>query len=240
MQRLTKPYPPEDCFIVFENLGGAHFVKRVLNDMGYSLEAAHTGHGAMRQIASANLKTGPIDAYKLALAAKDLWMGRRYIRTAHPSSDENMRAKALCRIVAECAEIGDETDLRIKEYIPLHNIEVPAGYKHMWTEGSTKSLLERNDPALTIMVNMLNHAISQIDHAEERLEEIYRDYDGVRMLRSIKGIAARTAAYILTAIDGEWRLVRLTGKDMDVLTDLGLVPKVITVKNPRGRPRKRP
>ena len=41
-------------------------------------------------------------------------------------------------------------------------------------------------------------------------------------------------------IDGEWRLVRLTGKDMDVLTDLGLVPKVITVKNPRGRPRKRP
>lgn len=41
-------------------------------------------------------------------------------------------------------------------------------------------------------------------------------------------------------IDGEWRPVRLTGKDMDVLTDLGLVPKVITVKNPRGRPRKRP
>ena len=41
-------------------------------------------------------------------------------------------------------------------------------------------------------------------------------------------------------IDGEWRLVRLTGKDMDVLTDLGLVPKVITVKNPRRRPRKRP
>ena len=58
--------------------------------MGYSLEAAHTGHGAMRQIASANLKTDPIDAYKLALAAKDLWMERRYIRTAHPSSDELM------------------------------------------------------------------------------------------------------------------------------------------------------
>ncbi|WP_400255951.1 hypothetical protein [Methanomethylophilus alvi] len=47
LQRLTEPYPPEDCSIVFENLGRAHFVKRVLNDMGYSLEAAHTGHGAM-------------------------------------------------------------------------------------------------------------------------------------------------------------------------------------------------
>ena len=119
MQRLTEPYPPEDRSIVFENLGRAHFVKRVLNDMGYSLEAAHTGHGAMQQIASANLKTDPIDAYKLALVAKDLWMGRGYIRTAHPSSDENMRTKALCRIVAECAEIGDETDLRINEYIPF-------------------------------------------------------------------------------------------------------------------------
>ena len=117
MQRLTEPYLPEDCFIVFENLGRAHFVKRVLNDMGYSLEAAHTGHGAMRQIASANLETDPIDAYKLALVAKDLWMGRGYIRTAHPSSDENMRTEALCRIVAECAEIRDETNLRIKETI---------------------------------------------------------------------------------------------------------------------------
>lgn len=184
--------------------------------MGYSLEAAHTGHGAMRQIASANLETDPIDAYKLALVAKDLWMGRGYIRTAHPSSDENMRTKALCRIVAECAEIGDETDLRIKEYIPLHNIDVPAGYKHVWTKGSTKSLLEQNDPALTIMVNMLNHAISRIDHAEEGLEEIYRDYDGVRMLRSIKGIAARTAAYILTAIDGIERIAMTGGYENPV------------------------
>ncbi|WP_400205651.1 hypothetical protein [Methanomethylophilus alvi] len=170
----------------------------------------------MQQIASANLKTDPIDAYKLALVAKDLWMGRRYIRTAHPSSDENMRTKALCHIVAECAEIGDEMDLRIKEYIPLHNIEVPAGYKHVWTKGPTKSLLEQNDPALTIMVNMLNYAISRIDHAEEGPEEIYRDDDGIRMLRSIKGIAARTAAYIHTAIDGIERIAMTGGYENPV------------------------
>ena len=34
LQRLTEPYPPEDCSIVFENLGRAHFVKRVLNGYG--------------------------------------------------------------------------------------------------------------------------------------------------------------------------------------------------------------
>ena len=41
-------------------------------------------------------------------------------------------------------------------------------------------------------------------------------------------------------IDGEWKLIRLTVKDSEILTDLGLLPKIITVKNPRGRPRKRP
>ena len=40
-------------------------------------------------------------------------------------------------------------------------------------------------------------------------------------------------------IDDEWELIRLTVKDTEILTDLGLLPKIITVKNPRGRPRKR-
>ena len=40
-------------------------------------------------------------------------------------------------------------------------------------------------------------------------------------------------------IDDEWKLTRLTVKDAEILTDLGLLPKIIVVKNPRGRPRKR-
>ena len=40
-------------------------------------------------------------------------------------------------------------------------------------------------------------------------------------------------------IDGEWSMVRLTVKDAEVLRDLGLIPRLITVKNPRGRPRKK-
>ncbi|MBP5735701.1 MAG: transposase, partial [Candidatus Methanomethylophilaceae archaeon] len=39
-------------------------------------------------------------------------------------------------------------------------------------------------------------------------------------------------------IDGKWNLVRLTVKDSEILTDLGLIPDIITVKNLRGRPRK--
>ena len=40
-------------------------------------------------------------------------------------------------------------------------------------------------------------------------------------------------------INDEWKLTRLTVKDAEILTDLGLLPKIIVVKNPRGRPRKR-
>ena len=40
-------------------------------------------------------------------------------------------------------------------------------------------------------------------------------------------------------IDDEWKLTRLTVKDAEILTDLGLLPKTIVVKNPSGRPRKR-
>ncbi|MBR4226474.1 MAG: hypothetical protein IKR86_06865 [Candidatus Methanomethylophilaceae archaeon] len=40
-------------------------------------------------------------------------------------------------------------------------------------------------------------------------------------------------------VDGEWSMVRLMVKDAEVLRDLGLIPRIITVKNPRGRPRKK-
>lgn len=40
-------------------------------------------------------------------------------------------------------------------------------------------------------------------------------------------------------IDGKWNLVRLTVKDSEILTNLGFVLKMIEVKNPRGRLRKK-
>ena len=40
-------------------------------------------------------------------------------------------------------------------------------------------------------------------------------------------------------IDNGWKLIRLTVKDSEILTELGLIPKIITVKNPRGRPPKK-
>ena len=69
---FMRQYPPEDCRIVFENVGRSYFVFHYLWDRGYAIDVAHTGHGAMNEIANSNFKTDRIDAYKLALVTEIL------------------------------------------------------------------------------------------------------------------------------------------------------------------------
>ena len=38
--------------------------------------------------------------------------------------------------------------------------------------------------------------------------------------------------------DGQWAVRKITDKEQTLMTELGLFPKVVTVKNPRGRPKK--
>ena len=159
LDEFIEQYPSDDCRIVFENLGRAHFVFHYLWDRGYAVDVAHTGHGAMQEIANCNFKTDRIDAYKLALVCKDIWSGRKFIRRAHLSKDDVMRMKGLVRIHNECANIRDEMYLRILEYMSLHNIPEHPRYKDVKGLKYSQYLLDMNDPALSAMVNMMCSAI---------------------------------------------------------------------------------
>ena len=159
LDEFIEQYPPEDCRIVFENLGRAHFVFHYLWDRGYAVDVAHTGHGSMQEIANCNFKTDRIDAYKLALVCKDIWSGRKFIRRSHLSKDDVMRMKGLVRIHNECANIRDEMYLRILEYMSLHNIPEHPRYKDVKGQGYSQYLLDMKDPALSAMVNMMCSAI---------------------------------------------------------------------------------
>ena len=165
---LMSRYPADDCRIVFENLTRAHFAFHYLYDHGYAVSVAHTGHGALREIADTNLKTDKVDAYKLALVCKDMWAGRRFIRRTHISSDENMRMKAVIRVANECSCIRDEMKLRIMEYMNLHNIQEHPRYKDVAGMRYREYLLGLGDPALTRMVNMMSAAIEEITAADLR------------------------------------------------------------------------
>ncbi len=38
--------------------------------------------------------------------------------------------------------------------------------------------------------------------------------------------------------EGEWLLRKLTANEKEILIELGLLPKIINIKNPVGRPKK--
>ena len=202
---LMSRYPADDCRVVFENLTRAHFAFHYLYDRGYAVSVAHTGHGALREIADTNLKIDRVDAYKLALVCKDMWAGRRFIRRTHISSDENIRMKALIRMSNECSNIRDEMKLRIMEYMNLHNIPGHPRFKDVAGLKYRDYLLGLNDAALMRMVNMMSAAIDEIEAAKKEIEEYAQRSEDARLLMSMKGISALTAVTVVTAIDGIYR-----------------------------------
>ncbi len=198
-------HPPDNCRIVFENLTRAHFAFHYLYDRGYAVDVAHTGHGALKEIANCNFKTDRIDAYKLALVCKDIWSGRRFIRRTHISSDDNMRIKGIVRVHNECANIRDEMYLRIGEYMNLHNIPPHPKYKDIKGKRYSDYLISLGDVALSSMVRMMRSAIDEIEGTEDELKKYASVSEDARILMSIKGISELTAMTILSAIDGIYR-----------------------------------
>lgn len=204
LDHLIDKYSSDNCRIVFENLTRAHFVFHYLFDRGYAVDVAHTGHGAIKDIANTNYKSDKVDACKLAYLCKDIWSGRKFIRRTHISSDENMKMKALVRANNKSSIIVDDMNLSIQEYMELHNIPEPK-YKDVRGEKYRRYLLDLKDPTMTIMVNTMTNALEQMDYAKSELEAFSQRSEDVRLLMTIKGVSVVTAATIVTAIDGIYR-----------------------------------
>lgn len=70
---------------------------------------------------------------------------------------------------------------------------------------------------------------------------LLRTFSSVKSLEDVSyGKTMRILERAKKVRDGtEWKLIRLTVKDSDILADLGLIPRLVQVRNPRGRPRKK-
>ena len=205
LDEFISNFDPNDCRIVFENLTRAHFVFHYLYSRGYAVDVAHTGHGALKNISNVNLKSDKVDACKLAYLCKDIWSGRLFIRRTHISGQENMKLKALVRMNNECSKIVEEMKLRVLEYMNLHNITPHPRYKDVCGIRYRYYLLKMDDPALTVMVNMISAAKEQIDYVSEKLKSFSERSEDMKLLKTIKGVSDLTAATIVTAIDGIYR-----------------------------------
>ena len=197
---VTLEYRPDQCKIAIENSTRSHFVQKHFRGMSYDIISIHPSD--FPEIAKSKVKNDTIDARKLAELRRDMDEGRRKVKVSHMSSDENMKRKALCRVCAECTIIKNENILRIWEYLSLHDIKMPAGYKSVDAARSIEFLKKVGDPALTIMVSTMELMIAQIEDADAEMEHLFADDEDVILTTTIKGIGVRTAATIVTAIDG--------------------------------------
>ncbi|MCL2333251.1 MAG: IS110 family transposase [Candidatus Methanoplasma sp.] len=197
---ITERYSPLQCRILIENSTRSHFVEKYFKGLGYDIVVAHAAD--LPQIGMAKVKNDRIDARKLAEILLNMTEGRQKVKLSRLSDDENMKDKALCRMCAECTVIKNQMILRIQEYVSLHNIVLPESYKSVDSSRSVRFLRKENDPALNMMLNMMEAAINEIEKAEEMIEERFSGNEDVNILMTMKGIGTRTASTLITAIDG--------------------------------------
>ena len=202
--RILENHPPESTTILIENLTVAHRVYHHLRDVrGYKVLVIHTGNGCVTEISKSKYKSDLADAQKLAVICKDIVTGRREYRMAHISSEDEMKAKGLCRVLNDFSEQATRCNLQIQEYMNLWGLHLPGRLKS-FTSGKALDFMESqtDHPALIVYAKHLRFLQEQMDGMKAKLTELYADNDDVSNLMGIKGISIQTAATIYSAIDG--------------------------------------
>lgn len=203
LDTVVKSYPPSDTVILIENLTVAHRVYHHLTDIGYNVLVIHTGNGCVTEIANSKFKCDLADAQKLAVICKDIVQGRREYRMTHICSEEEMKAKSLCRVLNDFSEQTTRTNLQIQEYMNLWGLELPKGLKSFDSKKALKHMIGLSEhPALAAYAKHMLHLKEQMDDIKVQLAELYKGTEEVKILLSIKGVGIQTAATIYSSIDG--------------------------------------
>jgi transposase len=203
LDEILKKYPVWDTTVLIENLTVAHRVYHHLTKMGYNVLVIHTGNGCVTEIARSKYKCDLADAQKLAVICKDIVTGRREYRMTHISSEEEMKAKGLCRALNDFSEQVTRINLQIQEYMNLWDLSLPDGYKSFTSKKALKHMINMSDhPTLGVYAKHMMYLQDEIETMKVQLEKLYEGNDGITILKSIKGIGIQTAATIYSAIDG--------------------------------------
>lgn len=203
LDEVMKKYPFWDTTILIENLTVAHRVYHHLTKMGYNVLVIHTGNGCVTEIAKSKYKCDLADAQKLAVICKDIVTGRREYRMTHISSEEEMKAKSLCRVLNDFSEQATRINLQIQEYMNLWGLSLPEEYRSFTSKRSLTFLKNLSEhPTLAVYARHMEYLQDEIEKMKKQLELLYQDNDGVKILLSIQGIGIQTAATIYSSIDG--------------------------------------
>ena len=203
LDKVMDRYPVEGTKILIENLTVAHRVYHHLVRRGYDVLVIHTGNGCVPEIANTEYKSDLADAQKLAVICKDIVTGRRSYRMTHIPSENEMKAKSLCRVLNDFSEQATRINLQIQEYMNLWNLQLPNGLKGFTTKKALNHMVSLSDhPTLQKYADHLSYLQREIEDIKVRLEELYAGNESIRILKSIRGISIQTAATVVSSIDG--------------------------------------
>ena len=196
-------YPVDGTKILIENLTVAHHVYHHLVRREYDVLVIHTGNGCVPEIANSEYKSDLADARKLAVICKDIVTGRRTYRMTHIPSENEMKAKSLCRVLNDFSEQVTRINLQIQEYMNLWDLQLPKGLKSFTSKKALRHMSSLSDhPTLQKYADHMSYLQDEIKEIKVRLDDLYKDNEDFRIMKSIKGVSTHTAATLISSIDG--------------------------------------
>jgi len=199
-ERLFDITHPSSSIVLIENSTRSHFVHHLMKDRGYDIVTAHSAD--LKTIGSSKVKTDRIDAKKLAEYAMRMGSGEIQFSVCNITDPGNMTLKSLCRLNTAFVRIRSDMIRKVREYISMQNIEMPPGYVSVRSARAIRFFEELNDPVLKNMMAFVKDLNERILQTEKDIERSTKEDEDISILMTIPGVGLKTAAVILSAIDG--------------------------------------
>jgi len=200
LRRLLEIADPSDCRILFENSTRSHFVYHFLKDSGYDVTVAHSTD--LIAIGRSKLKTDRIDARKLAEYAMRMDSGEVQFSVCNITDRENMVMKSLCRLNLTLVRMRSDMVRRVREYLSLQDIKMPAGYVSVKSARAIRFLEGLDDPVLRNMMTVIRDLNHRVRQTEDDIERMTVTDEDMKILTTFPGMGLKSAAVVISAIDG--------------------------------------
>lgn len=200
LQRLLEIADPLDCKILFENSTRSHFVYHFLKGSEYDVTVAHSTD--LIAIGKSKLKTDRIDARKLAEYAMRMDLGEVQFSVCNITDRENMMMKSLCRLNLTLVRMRADMVRKVREYLSLQDIKMPAGYASVKSARAIKFLEGLEDPVLKNMMMTIRDLNDRVKQTENDIERITVTDGDMKILSTFPGMGLKSAAVVVSAIDG--------------------------------------
>jgi transposase len=112
-----------------------------------------------------------------------------------------MIMKSLCRLNLTLVRIRADIVRKVREYISLQDIRMPAGYVSVRSSRAMRFLEETEDPVLKNMMMVIRDLNDRIEQTENDMERVSLKDENVETLITMPGMGLKSAVTVMSSID---------------------------------------